>query len=532
MMVEVPMAWLLLCGLIAALVLSVLLRLYRREHALVKALHGHSVDGMVIVNRSGIVLYVNRAAPELLHRSGRKLMGHLFMAPEACSATTEITVQNEKGESRILEIRKGPLPWFGQACHLLLLRDITKRKTLERDLRRQEERFQSMAANVPGVIYQWYERSNGECGYRYMSPRCEELLQQSTEQLKASWHVPRLPARGGAQWEEALRSAADASVDWSFERSLTGADGKIRWIRDLSRPGEITEDEVIFNGVLIDVTAQRKMNAALDEARIQAEASQQKSAHKNREITDSIHCAQRIQNGILADTRRIIRQFPDAMIYLRPRDIVSGDFYWFGQVSGRQVVVCADCTGHGVPGAFMTLLGNEVLHHVVNEEQSDDPGKILEQVDERLKRLLNVEGERGLQEGMEMAVCVLDAHAETLRYAGARLPLYRLDAGAVRLVKGTPRAIGERARRRTVPFDVQLFPAKRGDVFYLATDGFQDQFGGPERKKLMRSGFLSLLQKISGKSMDEQARLLNQSFEEWRGSQAQIDDVLVMGIRL
>jgi len=119
-----------------------------------------------------------------------------------------------------------------------------------------------------------------------------------------------------------------------------------------------------------------------------------------------------------------------------------------------------------------------------------------------------------------------------LRYAGARLPLYRLDAGVVRLVKGTPRAIGERARRRAVPFEVQTLPAQRGEVIYLATDGFQDQFGGPERKKLMRSGFLELLRQLSGKSMDEQARLLNQSFEEWRGSNPQIDDVLVMGIRL
>jgi serine phosphatase RsbU (regulator of sigma subunit)/PAS domain-containing protein len=496
-----------------------------RQRRRFRALFDNAVDGLAVVDQAGVVLFLNRAAPRLLRRSRRALKGKLFIAPSACGEVTEISVEDKSGQSAILEIRKGRLTWRGRSAWLLQFRDVTRRRELEDQVRRQEARFQAMTANVPGVVYQWIETKGGGGQYSYISPRCTELLGVSAAQLEQEWRIPRLFPRGTQHWQEALNHAADPKIDWSFERQLTAPDGHTRWLRDLSRP-QVEDDQVLFNGVLIDVTAEKKLTARLEQARQEAEQSSQRAAERNREMQAGINYASRIQQCILPDATAVISQFSDAFIYLRPRDVVSGDFYWFSRVGDCRILICADCTGHGVPGAFMTLLGNDLFEYVVNQQHILTPGDILEKTDHYLGELTGGSTTR-MRDGMVAAVCCIENR--TLRFAGARLPLYRVTPSGLEEIRGTRRAIGD--LKKQTPFREHAIDLCGSDTFYLATDGFSDQFGGANGGKYLRGRFRALLQDIAAQPMQQQPQRLNSEFEHWKQNQPQVDDVLVIGFQ-
>jgi len=276
------------------------------------------------------------------------------------------------------------------------------------------------------------------------------------------------------------------------------------------------------------------------------EVVQQKEhiAEKNKEITDSITYAKRIQTSILPNVNEVRRSLPESFILFKPKDIVSGDFYWFRNVAqdahhpaAAVYIAAADCTGHGVPGAFMSTIGVEKLNEAI--KQCYHPGEVLSFINNTVKKSLQQSHEEGsentsVNDGMDVAMLQFQFNADgaILHYAAANRPLYliRKDSGAIEETKANKTAIGGHTEEDQV-FDTHTFELNKGDTCYLSSDGYADQFGADD-KKLMTRNFKNLLLQIQDKPMDEQGVLLGKYIETWRGSTEQTDDILVIGVRV
>lgn len=256
----------------------------------------------------------------------------------------------------------------------------------------------------------------------------------------------------------------------------------------------------------------------------------------NKKITDSVRYASRIQRSILGDPHVSAEYFSDSFVFFRPRDIVSGDFYWFSECADEEtyILIAADCTGHGVPGAFMTVMGNDLLNEIVNEEKTYSPKLILEQLDEKVRTTLRRSTANGrrrsVPDGMDMSVVAYHKPTGNLRFAGAKNPLLFIRDGHAEVIKGAKYAIGGAAGRRDKEFEEHLIEVKSGDRFYIYSDGFQDQFGGEEGRKYLSKRFRNFLIRHAEKPFEEQKELLEGEFNRWKRDTRQTDDVLVMGV--
>ena len=253
---------------------------------------------------------------------------------------------------------------------------------------------------------------------------------------------------------------------------------------------------------------------------------------KNKDITDSIIYAEKIQEAMLPQLNVIKEKIPESFILFLPRDIVSGDFYWHTEIKGKQVIAAVDCTGHGVPGAFMSMIGSTLLNEVVNLKEVDDPGKILDELDEGVVEALSQhEDSSTSKDGMDMGILVIDRHAKKLSYAGANRPLIHLRDGKVNEIKGDkfPIAGGIPCEH---DFTTHTISYREGDQFYVYSDGYPDQFGGPKNKKLMTKRLKRKLVEINDLSPDKQHSELLGYFKNWKEGYEQVDDVLVIGVRV
>ncbi|HEV7230495.1 MAG TPA: SpoIIE family protein phosphatase [Bacteroidia bacterium] len=250
-----------------------------------------------------------------------------------------------------------------------------------------------------------------------------------------------------------------------------------------------------------------------------------------REIRDSIHYAKRIQEAILPANQVIHKTFEDAFIFYRPKDIVCGDFYWFAQKGDEVVMAAIDCTGHGVPGALMTVIGNSILHQIVNFSGITDPAKILNQLDRKLLETLRHSGGAITNDGMDVSVCRYRISKQELTFAGAKRPLYLFKGGELIEIKGNKFPIGSFQYDSEKLFTEHRLNVKNGDSIYMFSDGYQDQFGGHDGKKFMVGRFRDMLVEIQSMPMKEQHRYVEKKMSSWQGKMEQTDDVLLMGIR-
>lgn len=253
---------------------------------------------------------------------------------------------------------------------------------------------------------------------------------------------------------------------------------------------------------------------------------------KNRHVTESINYAQRIQNAILPETAYIDSLFDDYFIYYQPKEIVSGDFYWFGEKNDKIIFASVDCTGHGVPGALMSMIGHSQLTEIINEKGITESDRILNQLRTNIIHILKQKDALDSQkDGMDIAICVLDKKKKRLEFSGAYHSLYYLRNGILNDVKGDMYSVGFEKREQQ-PFTKHILEIQDGDSVYLSTDGFADQKGGPEKKKFFQRQFRQLLESLHKKDMSTQKAILSETFNNWKGTLEQIDDVLVIGIRL
>jgi serine phosphatase RsbU (regulator of sigma subunit) len=260
-----------------------------------------------------------------------------------------------------------------------------------------------------------------------------------------------------------------------------------------------------------------------------AEAQRDQIAYQKKHITDSIMYAKRIQTALIPSLELFSDKLEHFVLY-KPLAIVSGDFYWVTAKDNLQIIIAADCTGHGVPGAFMSMLGVTLLNEIVNGKHISMPDQIIENLRQGVIKSLNqVAEEESIKDGMDIAVCVVDFGKNILYYAGANNPLYLIrDKELVHYrADKMPVAI----HYKMTPFTLQEIELKKGDTFYIFSDGYADQFGGPKEKKFMSAQLKETLVAMAGMPMLEQAARLNEIFEEWRGDSSQVDDVTVIGVR-
>ncbi|MFO7829821.1 MAG: SpoIIE family protein phosphatase [Bacteroidales bacterium] len=255
-------------------------------------------------------------------------------------------------------------------------------------------------------------------------------------------------------------------------------------------------------------------------------------ADKNRSITDSIEYASRIQTAVLPSNDFANEVLPEHFILFRPRDIVSGDFYWMTKKDNLLVLIAADCTGHGVPGAFMSMLGVSFLNEIVNRHEVTSANVILNSLRADVKKTLGQEGKEGeAKDGMDLALCILDLEKMKLQYAGAYNPLYIFRNNELIEVKADRMPIGIYVKEKD-SFTNHEIDLQKGDVFYIFSDGYQDQFGGEDGSKFKTKNFKQLLLEIHQKPMSEQREILNSTIDDWRGEWEQVDDIIIMGVRV
>jgi serine phosphatase RsbU (regulator of sigma subunit) len=263
----------------------------------------------------------------------------------------------------------------------------------------------------------------------------------------------------------------------------------------------------------------------------EVERQSRKVVELYKNVTDSIRYAKRLQDSILPPDRRIKELLPDAFVYYRPKDIVSGDFYWIERVGERVLFAAVDCTGHGVPGAFMSLIGHNGLNQVAKERGVSKPGEVLRELNRIAFEALHKDREQHLiRDGMDMALCSYDPRNRVLEYAGANCPLYVVRDGDTLTFEPNKAAIGsnELGEKEFLEHRIEL---REGDMVYAFSDGYADQFGGPKGKKFLYRRFRELLVEVSGHAPDRQRRMLHDAFNAWRGAHEQVDDILVIGLR-
>ena len=263
-------------------------------------------------------------------------------------------------------------------------------------------------------------------------------------------------------------------------------------------------------------------------ANILLQAQRDQIAYQKKHITDSIEYAKRIQAAILP-SMELFSHSLDHFVLFKPRDIVSGDFYWAEELEGKYLIVTADCTGHGVPGAFMSMLGISLLNEIILSDKISRPDLILNKLREKIIDALKQETSSIIKDGMDMTICLFDMANGKLQFSGANNPLYIVSGGQLTQVKGDkmPVAIHEIMD----PFTLHEIELKRGDTFYTFSDGYADQFGGPDHKKFLTKNFRKLLLSIQHLSMIDQGNHLEEVFMDYRQEAEQVDDVVVIGVR-
>lgn len=250
-------------------------------------------------------------------------------------------------------------------------------------------------------------------------------------------------------------------------------------------------------------------------------------SHKN--ITDSINYAKTIQEALLTKKELIDTYLNEHFIFFRPKEQVSGDFYYINKVENKIIIAIADCTGHGVPGGFITMLGITYLHEIVRRREAENPGEVLDILRTRIKEIFKTSGSQN-QNGLDIAFCSINTETNTLQYAGAYNPLVIIRNNKIIEYKATRNPIGYYPKE--IKFKNNIILIQKGDVIYLFSDGFHDQVGEVENEKFMSRNFKNLLLKNHKLPMEEQKQLLNIIFNNWKGDRQQMDDVLVMGVKL
>ncbi|MCS7017817.1 MAG: PAS domain S-box protein [Cytophagales bacterium] len=393
-------------------------------------------------------------------------------------------------------------------------RDITERLLAEREARMRGQ-MQALSENSPDLI----TRINPEGKLFYINP----VITSYTGKMPSELLGKRIQETGLheeliKQWSNLLHNAIAANRIIKTEMNFPSLSGnRIMQVNAIPEQNENQEIESVLI-VSHDITEMKEAEMEI--------------LSINRKITESINYAKRIQSAILPDTATIQRILPDSFIYYRPRDVVSGDFPWFLQKGSDIYIAAVDCTGHGVPGALISLIGYFILNDVVNSQHAAHVGQILDLLNEGVTRTLRQQDVNATtRDGMDIALCKINLLSRKVQYAGAHRPLYYVTNGELKVLKGDKFPIGGGQIRNRISFSSHEFTVSKGDSLYLFSDGLADQFGGPDNRKFSPRQIRELISTHHHKPMNEIRRIFDQAFESWRNGHMQTDDILLIGIK-
>ncbi len=335
-----------------------------------------------------------------------------------------------------------------------------------------------------------------------------------------------------------------AELENSFEMEKQEAEIAALKVESELQQLQIQNDKIVIASVVIvsflvvglslvifqELRTIRKNKKQLEAQNIELEAQKLIIQEKNDNITESIDYAKSVQSALLRFNVPDAYQ-NDFFVYFQPKDIVSGDFFWFSQIGDIDIVAAVDCTGHGVAGAFMTIIGHSTLDQIINKEKTTQPTEILKKLDSHISSAINTTNRATSDHGMDLALCAIDRKNKTINFAGANRPLYYFENGVLKIIKGSKRTIGD-ADTSKEEFIQTSIKYESGNIFYLFSDGYADQFGGPENKKFMVSNFKNLLTAIHHQPLMQQRTKIKEEFTKWQGITEQTDDVLVIGFKV
>jgi len=326
----------------------------------------------------------------------------------------------------------------------------------------------------------------------------------------------------------------------TYESKMTDTNNVERWYHTTLSP-ILDKHENIKYLIAIDTDITRLKQYEEELEKQKRDAEQQKNLAVKRkeeleerqiEITDSIRYAKRIQTGIIPKVKQIQRYFYDSFVLFIPKDIVSGDFYWYHQIGDKYFIAAVDCTGHGVPGAFMSIIGTYLLNSIIIYNEVTDAAEILKQLNRKIKIALKSDPTSQSSDGMDIAIAIIDKKEKQVEFASALRPIFLFNNNKFIEIKGDKIPITSSIAGTNInAFTKHIYPFNEGDTFYLFSDGLTDQFGGEHEKKFLTKRLKKLLFEINALSMKKQKEIIKKTYDEWRGDNEQVDDILIIGIR-
>jgi len=296
---------------------------------------------------------------------------------------------------------------------------------------------------------------------------------------------------------------------------------------------DLAENERVLEQKVVERTEQ----VVAQKKEIEQKNSELEIIYKH--VTDSIRYAKRLQDAILPPDAVVKKHLPKSFVLFKPKDIVSGDFYWVDHRNGKSYVAAVDCTGHGVPGAFMSIVGYNLLKEILNNagEKELPPSVIMDKLSKGVVKTLHAKsgGEdysQQTKDGMDMSMCIVDYEKMQMEFAGAFNPLYLVRKGTITQYKADKFPVGLRSDEEIKTYTNNVIQLQEGDTFYIFSDGYADQFGGPKGKKFMAGNFRELLLRTSREPIERQKDILDRNLETWRGELEQVDDILVIGVQV
>lgn len=521
-------------------------------------------NAIMIMDAVGNVLWVNDcftkiydySYEEFIRVRGRNILETSFnpeieKAVKTCIAKKETVIYEAlnvtaEGNDIWTQTTLTPvLDYDGNIEHLVTIdTDITKRKLIEKEVLNQKERLEEQAiilqeANAKlkklSIVAQQTENAimimDAVGNIQWVNEYFTKIYEYDFEKLKKVRGQNILQTSFNPDIKKALETCQVTKKAVFYEAPNLAASGKEIWTQTTLTP-ILNDDGDVEHLVAIDTDITKRKIA---EAKVNLQ---------NRNITDSIRYASRIQKAIMPSDEILESFFDEYFVYNKPKDIVSGDFYWAKKVDCNDIeliiVAVADCTGHGVPGAFVSMLGISFLNDIITSSCREGkpllPNEILEKLRRRVKRTLNQTGSfNDTKDGMDLAICIIDYKNMKIQYSGANNPLYHAKVDIfghvdLEVYKPTKNPIGIYYCEKQ--FEMQEFIFNQGDNLYLFSDGIIDQFGGPKDRKFMASNFKKMILENASKSMYSQEVAINTRMQNWMKKTEQVDDMLVLGIKL
>ncbi|HET6244528.1 MAG: SpoIIE family protein phosphatase [Bacteroidetes bacterium] len=378
-----------------------------------------------------------------------------------------------------------------------------------------ENKLKQITSTINDVFYLY---NIVEKKYEYISPNSASLLGAEPQFFYDGNSMKHFVVQADLPKLIQANEKVDSGIAYDIEYRVV-IDNKLIWIDEKSYPIFDEQNNLIWNsGVCRDITKRKNAEEILHK--------------KNKDITDSINYASKIQQAILPESIEFKKHFPDSFVLFKPKDIVSGDFYWITEKNDFVFFTAADCTGHGVPGGFMSMLGMALLNEIVNLKDISEPSIILDKI--KIRIIYALKQKSGLSEtkdGMDMALCRIDKRKNELVIASANNPVWVIRENEFIEIKGDKQPVGI-SGGLDFKFNQQTVQLKKGDCIYVLTDGYADQFGGAKGKKFKYKPLKELLISMHSNTMEQQREILSKTMLEWKKDIEQVDDILLMGIKI